>query len=56
MNLQEHIRKVLREEVNKKFPRPNENLNKAIYNWLDKYFANSQIYQNEYWTDHGFGF
>jgi len=56
MNLQEQIRKVLREEVNKKFPRPNENLNKAIYNWLDKYFANSQIYQNEYWKDHGFGF
>ena len=56
MNLKEQIRKILKEEVNKKFPRPNENLNKAIYNWLDKYFANSQIYQNEYWTDHGFGF
>jgi hypothetical protein len=56
MNLQEEIRRILREEVNKKFPRPNENLNKAIYNWLDKYFANSQIYQSEYWKDHGFNF
>ena len=56
MNLQEQIRKVLREEVNKKFPRPNENLNKAIYNWLNSYFVNSQIYEQEFWTDYGFSF
>jgi hypothetical protein len=56
MNLQEHIRKVLREEVNKKFPKPNEKLDKGIYTLLNNYFTNSQIYQNEYWTDHGFAF
>jgi hypothetical protein len=39
MNLKEHIRKVLREEVNKKFPKPNENLNKAIYSWLNIYLV-----------------
>ena len=56
MNLQEHIKKVLREEVNKKFPKPNENLNKAVYSWLNSYFANSQIYQEEYWRNFGFKF
>jgi hypothetical protein len=56
MNLQEHIKKVLREEVNKKYPRPNENFNKAIYSWLNIYFSNIQIYQSEYWKDHGFDF
>lgn len=56
MNLKEQIKKVLREEVNKKFPKPNEKLDKGIYTLLNNYFTNSQIYQNEYWTDHGFAF
>ena len=56
MNLQEQIKKILQEEVNKKYPRPNENLNKAIYSWLNIYFSNSQIYESEYWKDHGFNF
>jgi hypothetical protein len=56
MNLQEHIRIILREEVNKKFPRPNEKLDKGIYTLLNSYFTNSQIYQNEHWKNHGFSF
>ena len=56
MNLQEQIRKVLREEVNKKYPRPNENLNKVVYSWLNIYFGNSQIYQNEHSKYYSFGF
>jgi hypothetical protein len=56
MNLQEQIRRVLREEVNKKFSKPNENLNKAVYSWLNFYFANSTIYKNEHWKYYSFSF
>jgi hypothetical protein len=56
MNPKEHIRTILREEVNKKFSRPNESLNKAVYSWLNIYFANSKIYEYEYWKNHGFSF
>jgi hypothetical protein len=50
------IRKILKEEVNKKYPKPNESLDKIVYSWLDNYFEGSQIYKSEYWKDHGFGF
>ena len=56
MNLQENIRRILREEANKKFPKPNEKLDKGIYTLLNSYFSNNQIYQSEYWKDHGFNF
>jgi hypothetical protein len=56
MNLQENIRRILREEVNKKFPKPSENLNKSVYNWLNLYFDNSKIYENKYSGDRGFNF
>jgi hypothetical protein len=56
MKLQEHIRRILREEVNKKFPKPSENLNKSVYNWLNLYFDNSKIYENKYSGDRGFNF
>ncbi len=55
-NLQEQIRRILREEANKKFPKPNEKLDKGIYTLLNSYFSNNQIYQSEYWKDHGFNF
>jgi len=41
------IRKILKEEINKKFTKPNENLDSLVYNWLDNYFEGSQIYKNE---------
>jgi hypothetical protein len=54
MNLQENIRRILREELKKKFSRPNENIDKSIYKWLNLYFKNSQIYKEEYWKYYGF--
>jgi hypothetical protein len=56
MKLQEHIRRIIREEVNKKYPKPSENLNKSVYNWLNLYFDNSKIYENKYSGDRGFNF
>jgi hypothetical protein len=50
------IKKILIQEVNKKYPKPNESLDKIVYSWLDDYFEGSQIYKSEYWKDHGFGF
>lgn len=48
------IRKILLQEVNKKYSKPNENLDSIVYNWLDNYFEGSQIYNSEYWKYHGF--
>jgi len=54
MNLQKNIRRILREEINKKFPKPSVSLDKAVYMWLDLYFKGSEIYKREYWEDYGF--
>ena len=48
------IRKILKEEINKKFSKPNEKLDTLVYNWLDNYFEGSQIYKEEYWKYYGF--
>jgi hypothetical protein len=56
MNLQESIKKILREEVTKKFAKPNESLQKSVYNWLNKYFDGSQIYKYESWKHWSFRF
>jgi hypothetical protein len=48
------IKKILKEEINKKFSKPNEKLDSLVYNWLDNYFEGSQIYDSEYWKYHGF--
>ena len=48
------IRRILKEEINKKFPKPNEKIDKSIYNWLTLYFKNTEIYKEEYWKYHGF--
>ena len=48
------IRKILKEEINKKFSKPNEKLDSLVYNWLDNYFEGSQIYKEEYWKYYGF--
>ncbi len=50
------IRKILKEEINKKFTKPNEKLDTLVYNWLDNYFDGSQIYKEEYWKYYGFTF
>jgi len=56
MNLQKQIKRVLREEVNKKYPKPSENLIKSVYNWLNLYFDNSKIYEDKYLGNRGFHF
>ena len=48
------IKKILKEEINKKFSKPNEKLDSLVYNWLDNYFEGSQIYKEEYWKYYGF--
>ena len=50
------IRRILKEEINKKFSKPNEKLDSLVYNWLDNYFEGSQIYKNESWKYYSFGF
>lgn len=47
------IRHILKEEVNKKYPKPTPNVEKLIYNWLNNYFDGSQMYQNK---DHEFSY
>jgi hypothetical protein len=39
------IKKILKEEVNKKYPKPTPNVEKLIYNWLNDYFDGAQMYQ-----------
>lgn len=53
-SIKESIRDILLQEVNKKFPKPTEKLEKVVYKWLDNYFKGSQIYEDEYWKYHGF--
>ncbi len=50
------IKKILLQEVNKKYQKPNESLDKIVYRWLDNYFEGSQIYRSEYWKYHSFSF
>jgi hypothetical protein len=48
------IKKILIQEVNKKYSKPTESVDKLVYRWLDNYFDGSQIYDQEYWKYHGF--
>ena len=50
------IRKILKEEINKKFTKPNEKLDSLVYNWLDNYFEGAKIYKNESWKYYSFHF
>ena len=43
------IKKILIQEVNKKYSKPTESVDKLVYRWLDNYFDGSQIYAQEYW-------
>lgn len=55
MNLQETIRRILRQEVNEANLRPNENTDKLIDRWLEKLFSGSKMYYEEsYKTRHDF--
>ena len=39
------IKKILLQEVEKKYPKPTPNVEKLIYNWLDNYFDGAKMYQ-----------
>ena len=45
--MKESIRNILIQEVNKKYPKPTEKLEKVVYELLDNYFEGSQIYKHE---------
>ena len=42
MNIKENIRRIIKEEVNRKYVRSSENLTKQIINYLDKYFSSAK--------------
>ena len=49
------IRNILHEEVNKKYSKPTEKVDKLVYNWLDRYFKGSQMYyKKSYESTHSF--
>lgn len=55
MSLKESIRRILREEVNKKYSKPSENIEKLINNWLTNLFSGSKMYYEEtYKSRHDF--
>jgi hypothetical protein len=54
--MKESIRNILLQEVNKKYSKPTEKVDKLVYRWLNNYFEGSQIYKEEYWKYHGFQF
>ena len=47
------IKKILLQEVEKKYPKPTPNVEKLIYNWLNDYFDGAQMYQIK---DHDFSY
>ena len=54
--MKESIRDILLQEVNKKYSKPTEKLDKLVYNWLDNYFEGSQIYKHESWKHWSYSF
>ena len=55
MNIQETIRRILREEVNEAYLKPNQDVDKLINNWLEKLFSGSKMYYHKsYETRHDF--
>ena len=39
------IKKILKEEVNKKYPKPTPKVEQLVYRWLNDYFGGSKMYQ-----------
>ena len=55
-SIKESIRNILLQEVNKKYPKPTEKLEKVVYKWLDNYFEGSQIYKHESYKHWSYSF
>ena len=43
------IKRILREEVKRRYDKPSPDVDKLVYGWLDKYMLNSQMYQEKTW-------
>ncbi len=56
MSLKKSIKRILKEEVNKKYPKPTPKLDSIVYRWLDDYFDGVQIYKEESWKYYYFSF
>ena len=55
MNIQESIRRILKEEINEIYSKPSEKMNKLIERWLNKLFSGAKMYHKETWkTRHDF--
>ena len=54
--MKDRIRHILKEEVNKKYPKPTPKLDSIVYRWLDNYFDGVQIYKEESWKYYFFSF
>ena len=54
--MKESIRNILIQEVNKKYSKPTEKVDKLVYNWLNNYFEGSQVYKYEGWKYYSFRF
>ena len=49
------IKNIIDEEVQKKYSKPTEKVDKLVYNWLDRYFKGSQMnYKKSYESTHSF--
>jgi hypothetical protein len=54
--MKESIRNILLQEINKKYSKPTEKVDKLVYRWLDNYFEGSQMYKKESWKYYSFHF
>ena len=50
MKLKEHIKRILREEVERKYLKPSPNSEKLIYNLLNQLFSDCNMYYTKHWN------
>ena len=50
------IKKILKEEVNKKYPKPTPKVEQLVYRWLDEYFEGAQMYDDEVFKNYRYDF
>lgn len=55
LSMKDLIKKILKEEVNKKYSKPTAKIESLIYSWLNDYFSGSKIYHiKSYESSHTF--
>jgi hypothetical protein len=56
-DLTESIKKIIEEEVSKKYAKPTPKVEQLVYRWLNNYFDGAQMYHNKSWeSTHSFEF